>query len=77
MVGDGVPALLCKCKIKNGKIIFCAIHGAAEDLLTALEYARRFIGDCPLAVPQQEATKVQIVLPYLDSALAKARGKAE
>jgi hypothetical protein len=43
--------------------------------LTALEYARRFIGDCPLAVPQQEATKLQIVLPYLDKVLADARGK--
>jgi hypothetical protein len=47
MVGDGIPGLVCKCKIEDDKIIFCSIHGAAENLFTALEYARRFIGDCP------------------------------
>jgi hypothetical protein len=74
MVGDGIPGLLCKCKIEDDKIIFCSIHGAAENLFTALEYARRFIGDCPSSA-QQEATKVQIVLPYLDKVLADARSK--
>ena len=70
---NGTPGLHCRCKIESGKIAFCAIHAAAENLFTALEYARRFIGDCPLAVPQQEATKLQIVLPYLDDVLARAR----
>ena len=72
---DGVPELFCKCKIENDTIVFCAIHGAAEELFTALEYARRFIGDHRFAVPEQEGTKVQIVLPYLDGVLAKAREK--
>lgn len=58
---------------ESGKIAFCAIHGAAENLLTALEYARRFTGDHPMKVPEQEATKLQVVLPYLDDVLARAR----
>jgi hypothetical protein len=72
---NGTPALHCQCKIESGKMAFCAIHGAAESLFVALEYARRFLADHRVAVPEQEATKVQTVLPYLGGVLAKARGE--
>lgn len=74
---DGVPEMICRCEVKSGKIIFCPLHGAAESLFEAVEYARRFLGDCQLAVPGQEATKAQIILPYLDRVLAKAREKPQ
>jgi hypothetical protein len=77
MVGDGMPGLVCKCKIENDRIIFCPLHEAAADLLEAVEYACRFLGSYRLAVPEQEATKVQTVLPYLSKVLAKARRNAE
>jgi hypothetical protein len=77
MVGDGVPGLVCKCKIEDGEILFCPLHRAAEELLTAVNYVHTFLAPRKLAIPEQEATKIQTVLPYLEKVLAKARGKAE
>jgi hypothetical protein len=77
MVGDGIPLLICRCKIEDDKIIFCPLHEAAADLFEAVEYACRFLGNYRLAVPEQEATKVQSALPYLTKVLAKARRKGE
>ena len=76
IVGAGVPLLICKCKVENDRIVFCPIHEAAADLLEPVEYACRFLGSYHLAVPEQEAAKVQIVLPYLDRVLAKHAEKA-
>jgi hypothetical protein len=77
MVEDGVPLLICKCKVENDRIVFCPLHEVAADLFEAVEYACRFLGSYHLAVPEQEATKVQTVLPYLSKVLAKARRKPQ
>jgi hypothetical protein len=71
MVDDG-PRILCKCRIENQKIVFCAPHRAVEDQLAGLEYALRFIGDRHLRVAGDEELKKQIVLPYLDAVLSRA-----
>jgi hypothetical protein len=39
MVGDGVPLLICKCKVENDRIVFCPLHEVAADLFEAVEYA--------------------------------------
>jgi hypothetical protein len=70
---EASPALLCKCKIENQKIVFCPPHRTTEDLLAALEYARRFIADHALPATADEGLKKQIVLPYLDGVLTRAR----
>jgi hypothetical protein len=57
------------------RFIFCAIDAAAENLFTAVKYARRFLGNHRLALREQEGTKVQIVLPHLGGVAAKARGQ--
>jgi hypothetical protein len=69
--------LLCRCKIEKQKIVFCAIHQAAENLLLAVEYSRNFFADHAMAEPGIEATKTQIVLSHLEKVLAKARRKPE
>jgi hypothetical protein len=70
---DASPPILRKCRIENHKIVFCPPHQAVEDLLAGLEYARRFIADHALPAPGDEGLKTQIVLPYLDGVLARAR----
>jgi hypothetical protein len=53
--------------------VFCPPHRAAEDLLAAPEYARRFIADHALPAADDEGLKKQVVLPYLDGVLNRAR----
>jgi hypothetical protein len=77
MVGDGVPGLICKCKIERGESSFVRCIAPPRDLLTALIYVHRFLEPRQLALPEQEARKIQTVLPYLEKVLAKARGKAD
>jgi hypothetical protein len=70
---EASPALICKCKIKERKIIFCPAHRAAEDLLASLECAWRFTADHSLPAAGEEELKNQIVLPYIESVLTRVR----
>jgi len=71
------PPFLCTCKIDKQKIIFCPCHKSAENMLAALAYVRDFLGAHSMAAKGDEGLKKQIILPYLDDVLARARKKPE
>jgi hypothetical protein len=63
---------VCSCKIKNGSIEFCPLHGATEELLNALIYARDVLAETPLAMPAREKLKIEVALPHIDKILKRA-----
>jgi hypothetical protein len=36
---DGVPEMIGRCDVKDGKIVFCPLHGAGKNLFEAVDYA--------------------------------------
>jgi len=58
--------------IKNNRIVFCKLHGAANGLYAAVEYLRRML---PTFTPAEEKDRnmiQQVILPYLDNQLNAA-----
>ena len=64
---------ICHCEVKNGQIVFCPPHAAAEDLLAALIYARNVLAECEFAKPGEEKMKQITALPHIDGVIYKAR----
>jgi len=70
------PASTCDCKVQNGRIVFCALHASAAGLLAACKSVRELLPNC---VPDEDEDAKMIrdvILPRLDSVIAKAQGKA-
>jgi len=55
------PAIICRCKILQGKIVFCTLHKQAETLLAVCDYLQKFIRDVKLGETKDEIFVREIV----------------
>jgi hypothetical protein len=72
---EATSVVICRCKIVENKIVFCALHEHAEALLAACHYARQFLRSLKVAEQGDQNTIREIVLPYLDRQIAAAEKK--
>ena len=71
------PAIICRCKIVQGKIVFCTLHKQTETLLAVCDYLQKFIRDIKLGETQDAIFVREIVLPYLRSAINAATKESQ
>jgi hypothetical protein len=72
---EAMPAIICRCKIVQNKIVFCTLHKQAETLLAVCGYLRTFIRDVKLGATKDEIFVREIVLPYIKTAIDTATEK--
>jgi hypothetical protein len=68
-----VPPVLCSCKVVDEKVQFCALHENAERLLSACEYAQKFLSTLAGSRHDEGQVIQELVLPYLDNVIAAAK----
>jgi len=72
MATPGGP-IQCGCKVIGGKIVFCALHERAENLLAVVEHLRDFLSNVKIA-DESDAIRVrEVILPYVVDALRRAK----
>jgi hypothetical protein len=70
---EAIPPVLCTCRVVDGKVQFCALHGNAQQLLAACEYTRKFLTTLTAARKDDTDLLRELVLPYLDNVIAAAK----
>jgi hypothetical protein len=59
---EATPAILCRCKIVQNKIVFCTLHKQAERCWRVCDYLRKFIRDVKLGERKDEIFVRKIAL---------------
>jgi len=72
MTAPSRPAF-CGCKVINGKIVFCALHERAENLLAVVEHLQAFLSNVKIADESDAIRLREVILPYVVDALRRAK----
>lgn len=68
------PAVVCRCKVVDNQIHFCALHDSAKRLLTTCQVVRKLLGSLK-GIKQEDQTLItELVLPYVDNEISAAQG---
>jgi hypothetical protein len=66
-------SIVCRCKVIDNQIHFCALHDSAKRLLTTCQVVRKLLGNLK-GVKQEDQTLIsELVLPYVDNEISAAQ----
>jgi hypothetical protein len=67
------PAIVCRCRVVDNQIHFCALHDSAKRLLTTCQLVRKVLGNLKVSKQEDQSLISELVLPYVDNEISAAQ----